>query len=408
MERIKEDILALAEITDPDQPGFTRRPFTEWHLESRRWLKERMAEAGLTVCIDAASNMIGIQEGQEASLPPIVIGSHTDSVAGGGRFDGVAGVVTALEVARRLKEEGVRLRHPLQVIDFTGEESSEFGISTIGSRGFVGNLTEEVLGRTDRSGMTLRNGIRKAGGRPEQISEQAKKKGDVALYLELHIEQGPVLIEQGLDLGIVTGIVGIRRHRILVSGQPNHAGTTPMPMRQDALPAASEIVLAVERVANGSYSSQVVGTVGVLDVRPNSANVIPGEAELVFEVRTLENDLLDRLVETIRREAESIAQNRGCRIEMSELSRTEPIRMEEWLVEGLEKSAKKTGGTVRLPSGAGHDANQLARIAPAGMLFVPSKDAKSHCPEEWTDFEQIEKGVEAIRQAVLRFDRELD
>ena len=211
--RIKRDIETLATLVDKSKPGWTRRPFTVWYQQGRRWLQEQMEGCGMAARVDAASNLIGRMEGSDPALPPILIGSHTDTVTGGGRFDGIIGVLAGLEVARRLQESGTVLRHPLEVVDFTAEEPSEFGISTIGSRGMVDNLSPEMLSRTDANGLVLRDAIELAGGVSGMIGKQARRSGDVALYLELHIEQGPVLEQTEHDLGVVTGIVGIHRDR---------------------------------------------------------------------------------------------------------------------------------------------------------------------------------------------------
>jgi N-carbamoyl-L-amino-acid hydrolase len=403
-DRIKSNILALATIIDEDKPGYTRRPFTKWHKQSREWLINEMKNSGLDVSIDVASNLIGKREGKNPELPPIMIGSHTDSVVGGGRFDGIIGVLAGIEIARQLNEKDVQLEHTLLVVDFTGEEASEFGISTIGSRGMVGNLTQEDLNRTNGDGLVLRDALASVGGRPEDLATESLQPGDLSLYAELHIEQGPVLEQTNYELGVVTGIVGIQRHKVIVEGQANHAGTTPMNMRFDALTTASEIVLAIEKVANEEYAEQVVGTVGRLFVEPNGANVVPGSVIFEFEVRSLDLQALDQMVEKIQREIAELEKRRAVSITMNQLSHADSIIVDEEIVQLIEESCEAVGKTHRLPSGAGHDGNQLAKIAPVGMIFVPSQEGKSHCAEEWTDFELIAKGVQALGNTIIRFD----
>ncbi|MBM4761380.1 Zn-dependent hydrolase [Bacillus sp. B15-48] len=404
-ERMKRDILTLAEMINKEVEGYTRRPFTEWYAQGRQWLASEMENAGLHVQIDAASNLIGKREGKNANLAPIVIGSHTDTVTGGGRFDGIIGVLAGIEIARQLKEKNIELSHPLWIVDFTAEEPSEFGISTIGSRGMVDNLSEEMLNRKDPNGLILSEGIKLAGGRPEEISSEALKHGDVALYLELHIEQGPVLEQTQHDLAVVTGIVGIQRYRVTVDGQPNHAGTTPMNMRFDALTGASELVLAVEKIANQTYDEQVVGTVGRLFNEPNGANVVPGKVIFDIELRSLSTDVINQMVTQIETAIAAVREKRNLTISIDKLSESDAIIIADEVRAGIEKSCQEIGKTLQLPSGAGHDANQLARIAPIGMIFVPSKDGKSHCPEEWTDFDQVAKGMQALGNALLHFDQ---
>jgi N-carbamoyl-L-amino-acid hydrolase len=407
-ERIRQQVEALAVYIDTSKPGWTRRPFTSWYEQGREWLRERMRENGLSVRQDAASNLIGELPGSEPGLKPIMVGSHTDTVTGGGRFDGIIGVIAGLELARVLKEKGITLRHPLEIADFTAEEPSEFGISTIGSRGMVGQLLAEMLQRKDPNGLVLRDAIQRAGGSPEDITAQARRSGDVAFYLELHIEQGPVLEQTGNTLGVVTGIVGIHRFSVTVEGAPNHAGTTPMGLRADALAGASELVLAVEEIASQKYAEPVVGTVGRLFVEPNAANVIPGRVVFELELRSLNTKIVEQAAALLRVRAAQIAECRGLSISLEPLSQSEPIRVSSEVQSIIREACSAIAPTIELPSGAGHDANQLARIAPIGMIFVPSEGGRSHCPEEWTPYAQVATGIEAVIQAVLLFDQRWD
>ncbi|NQX59694.1 M20 family metallo-hydrolase [Paenibacillus qinlingensis] len=407
-ERITDDIQQLAAFVDSSKPGWTRRPFTSWYEQGREWLKQQMQNLGMDVRYDAASNLIGTLPGSDNSLKPILIGSHTDTVTGGGRFDGIIGVVAGLELVRVLQKVGIQLRHPLEVVDFTAEEPSEFGISTIGSRGMVNNLSEEMLLRQDPNGLVLKEAIHRAGGQPERLSQFARKSGDVALYLELHIEQGPVLEQSDKKLGVVTGIVGIHRYRVTVEGISNHAGTTPMTMRWDALTGASELILELESIARATYSEPVVGTIGKLYVEPNASNVIPGRVVFELEIRSLNVEILEQMVVVYREKANRIAEERGVHISFDSLSKSEPIRVDTEVQQVIHEACSVTASTIRLPSGAGHDGNQLSRIAPIGMIFVPSRDGRSHCPEEWTDYEDVTLGVHALIQSVLVFDQKLN
>ena len=258
LDRLQSDWERLSSFRAEGLPGWTRRPFTPAYRAARAWLADRMAAAGLTPEIDAAGNLIGRRAGRgrppvarapggpAGELQPIMVGSHTDTVTGGGRFDGSIGVLGAIEIVRCLEEAQRELAHPLEVVDFLAEEPTDFGISTVGSRGLVGALGAEALGRRDPQGQTLAEAIASVGGRPELIAAAARRPGSVALYLELHIEQGPVLETEGLRLGVVTGLTGIARCRMLIEGRADHAGTTPMAARRDALAAAAEIVLALE------------------------------------------------------------------------------------------------------------------------------------------------------------------
>jgi N-carbamoyl-L-amino-acid hydrolase len=405
VERIQSDIEKLATLVDSEKPGWTRRPFTPWYLQGREWLKNQMLAIGMEVEVDSASNLIGRIQGTNPQLPPIIIGSHTDTVTGGGRFDGIIGVIGGLEIARMLKEMGIILRHPLEIVDFTAEEPSEFGISTIGSRGMVDNLSVEMLNRRDPSGLALREGILMAGGQPDEISNHARRLGDVALYLEMHIEQGPVLEQSENKLGVVTGIVGIHRYRVIVDGKPNHAGTTPMDMRFDAFTGAAQIALELETLCKKEYIEPVVGTVGKLNVEPNASNVIPGKVIFDLEVRSLDTGVIEQIIKEFKEKSTNIADYRGLTVHFDCLSKSEPILVAPEIQSVLEAACKETGSTILMPSGAGHDANQLAKITQIGMIFVPSKDGRSHCPEEWTSYEDVALGVEAIARALLAFDQ---
>jgi N-carbamoyl-L-amino-acid hydrolase len=404
MDKIRQDIDTLATFVDTSKPGWTRRPFTRWYVQSREWLAKQMTEIGMEVGIDAASNLIGRIPGSDPKLKPIMVGSHTDTVTGGGRFDGIIGVLAGLEMVRSLKQAGISLRHPLEVVDFTAEEPSEFGISTIGSRGMVDNLSEEMLGRKDPSDLVLKDAIQQTGGKPSAISEYARRKGDAALYLELHIEQGPVLEQTGNKLGVVTGIVGIQRYRVVVEGNPNHAGTTPMNMRMDALTGAAQIILELESLCRETYAEPVVGTVGKLIVEPNASNVIPGRVVFDLEVRSLDTDILERIIVKLQENSIEIADKRSLNVSFDCLSKSEPIHVTAEVQNVLREACQATAATISLPSGAGHDANQLAMITSIGMIFVPSKDGRSHCPEEWTSYEDVTLGVEALTRAILLFD----
>ncbi|NIK77051.1 N-carbamoyl-L-amino-acid hydrolase [Paenibacillus castaneae] len=403
ISRLQANIEQLSTIINPSKPGWTRRPFTDEYDSGRRWLIEQMQEAGLTVSIDAASNLIGSLPGSDPALAPIMIGSHTDTVTGGGRFDGIIGVLAGIEIARLLLESGKRLRHTLQIVDFTAEEPSEFGISTIGSRGMVGNLTETMLELRDDTGLKLADAINRQGGDVSLLNIQARKPGDVALYLELHIEQGPVLEQSGNRLGAVLGIVGIHRYRVQISGAPNHAGTTPMTLRHDALAGFCEIGLAFERHCL-HYAKDAVGTIGKLTNEPNASNVVPGLVRFDLEIRSLNHEISDAVYAAFADEASDIAARRGLDLSFECLSKSDAVIVKEQVLEQVLAACASVAPVISLPSGAGHDANQLARIAPIGMIFVPSKDGRSHCPEEWTDIQDVAAGTQALGEALLWFD----
>ncbi len=399
--RIRRDIERLARLVAPDEPPFTRRAFSEQDRKARALVRRIMEqEVGLAVRVDAAGNLIGRRGGRRQG-PVIMTGSHIDTVRGGGRFDGVAGVVAALEVCRRLGELQVAFDHPLEVVVFTAEEPSPFGFSTIGSRAMAGLLDEKQLAHTDERRRSLAEAISELGGSPQRLEEARRPAGSIHRFFELHIEQGPVLWDNGARIGAVTGIVGIQRYLVGVLGRPDHAGTTPMDVRRDALAAASEIVLAVERVC--SASGGMVGTVGKLDIVPNAANVVPGEVLLDMEIRALDGSRIRAAAEEIRAAAREIAGRRGVELRWPAPSMLAPVVFEEALTGEIERLCRELDLPCwRLPSMAGHDTSNLARLAPAAMVFIPSRDGRSHCAEEWSRWEDVAAGAEVLG-GLLRF-----
>jgi beta-ureidopropionase / N-carbamoyl-L-amino-acid hydrolase len=396
--------MQLGEITDPARP-WTRTAFSERHAQGRAFLASRMRELGLETRVDAAGNLIGRREGSARSHRTIMIGSHSDTVVGGGRFDGIAGVIAGLEVAAALSDCGVRLRHPLEIVDFLAEEPNEFGLSCVGSRGMAGALDADMLGRTNRAGVTLRDAIaavQATGG------VGAARRSDVAAFFELHIEQGPVLEALGRDVGVVTHIAGIRRLALKFKGQAAHAGTTPLELRQDALVAAARFVLDLRQGLERLRESRpfVIATVGEIHVAPNAANVVPGEARVVVDLRSDASDALVAWTDRIRAFAEGAVAS--TKVELAEcrlLSATEPTTCAPALATHLREAAAELGLRQQdIVSGAGHDAAFLSQVAPAAMLFVPSRGGMSHCAEEWTESAALAKGVATLLNAVRRFD----
>ncbi|MDB6008304.1 MAG: putative N-carbamoyl-L-amino acid hydrolase [Gammaproteobacteria bacterium] len=395
-------LMQLGEITDPARP-WTRTAFSERHGQGREFLAGRMRELGLVTSIDAAGNLIGRREGTEPSAGTIMIGSHSDTVVGGGRFDGIAGVIAGLEIAAALNDSGVRLRHSLEIVDFLAEEPNEFGLSCIGSRGMAGALDADMLARKNRAGGTLREGIVATGA-----GDVAARRSDVVAFFELHIEQGPVLEAQGRDVGVVTHIAGIRRLSLTFKGQAAHAGTTPLDLRQDALVAAAKFVLDLRAALESRREAQpfVIATVGEIHVAPNAPNVVPGEARVVVDLRSDAGDALVTWTDRIRALGEQAVA--GTKVTLAEcrlLSATEPTICAPALTAHLREAARELGLRQQdIVSGAGHDAAFLSKIAPAAMLFVPSRDGMSHCAQEWTDSDALAKGVAAVLRAVRAFD----
>jgi len=408
-DRLWADVMALADITDPARP-YTRRSFTALFLEGRAWLAQRFAEAGLTNGVDAAGNLIGRIEGNNPALGVIAIGSHSDTVPSGGRFDGMAGVATGLEIVRALRDSGTRLEHTIEIIDFLAEEPSEYGLSCVGSRGMTGSLDEKMLALTEPAGEMLRDALRRVGGDPDRLNRA--KRDDIRAFLELHIEQGIVLESRALDVGVVTSIVGIRRIEIVFQGEADHAGTTPMNLRHDALIAAADMVVSVRRIAEelaAEGPDYFVATVGILTVDPSASNIVPGRCRLVIDARTTDPALTARFVDTIDRESAAHAAGaRVTRASFQTLSDVPPVACDSNLRAALRQGAHDLGlGEMDLPSGAGHDAAFMSRICPSAMVFVPCRKGKSHAPEEWADREAIAAGAAVIYQEVKALDQSL-
>jgi beta-ureidopropionase / N-carbamoyl-L-amino-acid hydrolase len=408
-DRLWADVMALAEITDPARP-YTRRSFTALFLEGRAWLAQKFAEAGLATRIDTAGNLIGRLEGTNPALGVIAIGSHSDTVPSGGRFDGIAGVVTGLEIVRALRDAGTRLDHTIEIVDFLAEEPSEYGLSCVGSRGVTGLLDGKMLALTEPGGEALRDALRRVGGDPDRLNEA--RRNDIKAFLELHIEQGVVLESQSLDVGIVTSIVGIRRLEVVFQGEADHAGTTPLNLRHDALVAAAATVTSVRRVAEGlaaEGSDYFVATVGILTVEPSASNIVPGRSRLIIDARTTNPALTKRFVEAIDRESVAHAEAaRVARATFETLSDGAPAACDPNLRAALRDGARDLGlREADLPSGAGHDAAFMSRICPSAMVFVPCRAGKSHAPEEWADREAIAAGAAVIYQAVKALDGSL-
>jgi N-carbamoyl-L-amino-acid hydrolase len=365
-----------------------------------------MTEAGLEVQTDAVGNLLGRLLGATPELPELVIGSHTDTVAGGGRFDGMVGVVAAVEVARLLRQSGRGLRRSLLVVDFLGEEPNRFGLSCLGSTAVAGELGEPQLNLIDDRGETLAAALAGIGARLAEPSEMRWPATRLHAYVELHIEQGARLERGGLRLGVVTSIAGIHRAVVTLVGRPDHAGTATMDDRRDALTAASEVVLLVERLASESaLGGEGVGTVGRLDVAPGAANVVPGTASVWVEFRSAQPEWLEERHQALEAGVRECAARRRLEVEIEWVSEGSPVACapgpRRAITEAIQELAHPY---LDLPSGASHDAALLARICPMGMIFIPSRDGRSHCPEEWSDPEDVALGAEALLAAVLRLD----
>ncbi len=405
-ERLWQQLEELSQITDPEAP-WTRRAFTERYLQGRTWLRHKMHEAGMTTRLDDAGNLIGTLLGSDPSLAPLATGSHIDTVPSGGRYDGVLGVLAGLEAVRSLQEAGIRLRHSLEMIDFLSEEPSEYGVSCIGSRAMVGKLTPAMLDFQEPGGEQLFDAIRRMGGVPEALGEPLRKIGELAAFVELHIEQGRVLESQQVPIGVVSDIVGIHRYDIVVSGQADHAGTTPMDLRRDALAEASGLIKTLQQEARcqAKGSAYLVATVGRMEVSPNASNAIPERVQMVLEVRSNDAALLEGFFPPLLESAQRHSKETGVSIEAASLSEGLPTQCADEVQAQIAAAAAALGlGTLNMPSGAGHDAVYMAMLAPTGMLFIPCLDGRSHCPEESITRQQAADGCRVLAETLRRLD----
>ncbi len=403
-DRLEADLWRLAEFTDPDLP-YTRRAFSPHYYAAREWLAGRFREAGLDTRVDAAGNLVG-RLGQGEG-PALMLGSHTDTVEAGGRFDGVVGVIGALELARCIQEAGVSLSRPLEIVDFVCEEPSVVSLSPLGSRIMAGDVTAEMVDAASTPfGETLAEAITRLGGDPSRLAGVRREPGDIFGYLELHIEQGPVLERAGLDIGVVTVVAAPCRAVVSLTGLADHAGATSMADRRDALAGAAELTLAVERtVSTPDIVQESVGTVGFLRVSPNMVNVVPGRVDMTVEVRSTQSEALIWAMEEIERALHEISARRGLDSTLEWRHREEPALVPPDMQDVVAKAAEDLRIPVmRLPSRASHDAARLAPVAPVGMVFIPCRDGRSHCPEEWAELDDIVTGVRVLGQALLRLD----
>lgn len=400
-DRIQQRIIELSKFGADPQGGVSRVAFSDADIAGREYIKKLMQEAGLVVRVDTAGNIIGRRDGSDPKLPAIMTGSHIDSVPDGGNYDGDVGVLGAIEVAQLLHERGVRLRHALEVVSFTDEEGG-----LIGSLAMTGRLEPKALDVVSHSGKTIRDGIRAVGGDPDRLQEARRKPGELKAFVELHIEQGAILDESGVDIGVVEGIVGIRWWDVTVEGVANHAGTTPMNRRRDALLSAAEFVLAVNRVTTSQPGRQVA-TVGRIRAEPGAPNVIPGKVVMSLEIRELASEKIQQVHDAIRAEAEKIAKARQTPFTFAELEvASEPAPTDERIRGIISKAASSLGLTHKLmPSGAGHDAQDMTHIAPTGMIFVPSVGGVSHSPKEYTSPQDMANGANVLLRTVLAIDR---
>jgi len=410
-ERLLHDLNAISRIGLGDHGSVTRLVFSIKELRSRQLLIHLMTQAGLKIHIDRIGNIFGRWNGANPKAPAVLAGSHLDTVVQGGKFDGPVGVIGALEAVRTLKENKVPLPSPVEVVCFVGEESSRFGFSTLGSSLVAGVVQiKDLANAVDAHGTKLEDILSSMGIYRDNLASIKRDPQTVKAYLELHIEQGPILEAKNKKIGIVTSIAAPTRFKVLYTGQADHSGTTPMEMRKDALVAAAHLIAYIEEVCS-EYSQmekgRVVGTVGAMKIEPGVINAIPGKAELAVDIRSISAGAKEQVARQVKERAQAIAKQRDIAVEILPIREEVPVPLDARLLPLIKEICEEKGIPYEImPSGAGHDAMQMAKITRAGMIFIPSKKGISHSPQEWTDPEDICLGSQILLETIVRVANE--
>lgn len=409
--RLMRDLNAIGRIGIGDRGAVTRLVFSIKELRSRQVLIHLMRQAGLSIRIDAIGNIFGRFEGTDPRAPAVLAGSHLDTVIHGGKYDGPVGVIGALEAIRTISENKIPVRSSLEVVCFIGEESSRFGFSTLGSSLVAGEVRpEDLTNAVDPQGTKLENVLAGLGITRRNLKSVKRDPKNLKAYLELHIEQGPILEAIGKRIGLVTSIAAPSRFRVIFNGRADHSGTTPMNMRKDALVASAQLIEYIEEVCR-KYASmakgRVVGTVGALKIEPGVINAVPGRAELAVDIRGTSAPSKNQVARMVKQRARAIAKQRGIGVEVLTIREEDPVPLDKRLLRVSREVCDEKGIDYEImPSGAGHDAMQMAKITPAGMIFVPSKRGISHNPLEWTDPRDIELGAQLLMETMIRIANE--
>ncbi len=401
MARLRAEIERFAEIGQGEDGGIYRPGFSAADFEARATLRKAIEDAGLAVEMDGAGNVVG-RLGAHEGVPALVIGSHLDTVPAGGRLDGALGVLCGFECLRRIREEEIKTERPLEVVAFSDEEGRFGGL--FGSLAMAGAINPDILqSAVDLSGLRLADAMKERGLDPLNALAARRSPDSVYGYVELHIEQGPVLDNLGKSIGVVEAITGLFKWSVRLKGEADHAGTTPMPIRRDAFAGLAEFAGEVPRVLEEHGGESSVATIGRVSLHPGTANTVPGLAEFTLDVRDVHAGTLAELGDAFRIALSAIARRRGLMFEFDILSEVPPVACDSEIVEVFDEAARELGiESHRMPSGAAHDAQVMARLAPVGMIFVPSVGGRSHSPAEWTHWEDIEAGANVLLRAALR------
>ncbi|MET1249233.1 Zn-dependent hydrolase [Sporolactobacillus sp. STCC-11] len=402
VQRVKQTMDEIGKIGCTDR-GMKRLAYSKEEKQATDYFRAQCIAAGLTVRIDAAGNVIARRQGTCPELPAIGIGSHLDTVYQGGKYDGTIGVIAALEIVRDLNDRHVQTKHPIDIFAFACEESARFGFSQIGSKALAGLIEQkDIAGLTDKDGRRIQSVFAERGLDFSRLEDARLPKHALAAFMEMHIEQGPILDGKNLPIGVVNGIAAPTRFNICVKGHAAHSGSTPMNQRQDALIGAAEITIELEKEARREMEHGTVATVGDIEIAPGAMNVVPGETHLKVDIRSISRASKDRVVQFLDTFLDHLRAARHLHIDCTLLSDETPVRMDAGVIDTFETVCRKQNvGFIRMPSGAGHDTMNMAALCPVGMIFVPSTGGISHHPDEHTDLPQIINGIEVLEAAVL-------
>ncbi|MCC2616366.1 Zn-dependent hydrolase [Aestuariibacter halophilus] len=401
LSRLQDDLTDLFQIGyNPDTRGVTRLGFTDTDMQARHWLLERCSEAGLHAEMDGAGNVVCRIDKAPANKV-VATGSHIDSVIDGGMFDGTLGVLAGIECLRVIKEQGLTLEHPLEVYAFA-EEEGRFG-GMMGVQALIGDITPQwLMSAHDVNNVYLHEEMRRCGFEPMDALKVNKEPGYFHAYIELHIEQGPVLEKQGASIGVVESISGVFKWIVRLIGKSNHAGTAPMDLRSDAFMGLADFAHEIPRIIDEEGTDKTRLTVGKVELKPGQAHTVPGEAEFTLVGRDVDNDVMKAVADACRRVCSAIARKHNLMFEFEQMSWLDPQPMHPTLIDSIAQRAKDSGCEyLVMPSGAGHDAQHMARVTRAGMIFVPSVGGISHAPDEWTHWQDIERGANLLLHSLL-------
>nr|WP_304216104.1 Zn-dependent hydrolase [Fredinandcohnia onubensis] len=407
MDRIERYQVLFNKINqyNSGEKGITRIAYTNEEQTCTHAFMRMCKTEGLEISMDQCGNVIARREGKNKDLPPVLMGSHLDTVYQGGKYDGVVGVTAALEVIKRLNEKGIETAHPIEIVSFACEESARFGVSTLGSKAMSGRFDKEKFRQLkDRDGITMEEALSLCALDIDSVEEASRENEEIKAFFELHVEQGPVLMNNNKNIGIVTGIAAPVRLFIKIKGTASHSGTTPMHMRKDALLGASEIALELEKIAKEEQHYGTVATVGVMDIHAGAMNVVPGEVDIKVDIRSTSVESRQRVLGHLHTTIQALETNRQLEIVSNEIISEEPVLLSKEINDITESICESLNLSYqKMASGAGHDAMNMTKLCPTGLIFVPSVDGLSHHPDEYTELEDILTGIDVLEELVLHY-----